>query len=220
DAVAFNQALRRHNVVLATQQRKTAPENTDRRKALISQLEDEGWRLTPTRAHLEMAGPEPTFMDFMMSLIGFDVRGVQEGDHNRQRNIFICVPSNSPSGTELLRGNTDLARALANYICPPDTREPNVVTLQDSVRVAFKKLPIDWTDNRIRVLQRAAPLPGELLVIKSADGVTIGHDNVQRTKLKIEVEKVRVKAPKIPQRAPLPIPQRVKVKQPVPRSRW
>src|SRR5262249_53201575 len=79
DGADITQARRGHRAVQDTQHPGPDPETPDRRKALISQLEDEGWRLTPTRAHLEMAGPEPTFMDFMMSLIGFDVRGVQEG---------------------------------------------------------------------------------------------------------------------------------------------
>jgi hypothetical protein len=130
-------------------------------------------------------------------LITFEVRGLQTGDHNRQENTFIYAISSSPTGTELLSNNSELARALADYIRPPYDGEPSVLALQERFTRVLKSLPVDWRDGRDRDLTFYPPDVGDLLRIERADGVTIGIDNQQESSETVDIPKVAMDIHKV-----------------------
>jgi hypothetical protein len=130
-------------------------------------------------------------------LITFEVRELQTGDHNRQENTFIYAISSSPTGTELLSNNSELARALADYICPPHDGEPSVLALQERFTRVLNSLPVDWRDERDRDLTFYPPDVGEVLRIERADGVTIGIGNQQDSSTAVDIPQVAMDIHKV-----------------------
>jgi hypothetical protein len=135
-------------------------------------------------------------------LLLFDVRGLQVGDHNTQRNTFVCAITDTLKGAELLRGRPDLARALTDYVCPRDVGASNLAMLQRGFRAEIERLPLNWTDDRDRGVQLSPPGGLEGLRISRTDALTVGYGNIMRVEEGVEIDSVHIAAPSAPTRVP------------------
>ena len=189
--VNFDDVLQRDSVVTALERLQRDPDSAGLRQSLVAAMAAEGWWLMARPTRIE-AREGSGFAEFLRGLVMFDVRGLQSGDHNRQDNTFVYAISSSPTGFELLRGNTRLARALADHICPASDAEPNVAILHHRLGETMRALPVEWRDGRVHGLQANPPGEAEALRLRRIDGVTIGADNRQLTSEAVDIRVVAI----------------------------
>jgi hypothetical protein len=97
---------------------------------------------------------------------------VQIGDYGKQENTFFYT-LRSPDAADLLHQDQNLARAVADYLCPQGHAQGNFTVLRGALEESLTKLPVEW--DRLRLLQFPPPEPGETLRISRADAVTVGR---------------------------------------------
>jgi hypothetical protein len=195
----LNAVLRRSDVQGAMRALQADPTNASLRQEVVDRLASTGLSFESRPARLT-AGEvrRGWFADFLRRLLLFDVRGLQVGDHNTQRNTFVCAISDTVKGAELLRGRPDLARALTDYVCPRDTGGSNLAMLQRSFRAEIESLPLDWTDDRDRGVRLAPPGALDVLRVNRTDALTVGRDNIMRVEELVEIEVVHIAATPAP----------------------
>ncbi len=142
-----------------------------------------------------------------------DTRGVQIGDHNTQRNTFRYTVTDSPRVSALLRQDLDLARDLADYLCPAAGDVGDLTTLRSQVDRSLSGLGIKLDRNADQQLR--APLPGNKPRIFRTDGLTVGDHNVQSStrEVRLTVRRLRLPDPTELSRAS-PATERPEVHQP------
>jgi hypothetical protein len=195
--LTFDEVLDRGAVVDAIARLQRRPDDRAARTALVDALSDHGWSLRARSLRLDVpAKPRTGFAELLRDSLFVQVRGAQIGDHNRQVNdIAYAVPS-VPTGADLLREDRELARTLADCICPRSTGERDVAHLQGRLRDTVAALPVAWHDGRIRGLHAYPPGEGEVLRIQHADGVVIGRDVKQVTTTRTDAVAVRARPPR------------------------
>ncbi len=198
----FMAVLQRADVRRAVAELQNEPTNEALRQRLVDTLAGAGWAVESRPVHLAAGGVHrPGFLDLLGRLllfdVGSDVRGLQIGDHNVQRNTFVYGVT-SPGGAELLHARPDLARALVDYLCPSELAAPTLATLQRTFLKEIAALPVEWTDGRHRAVQLGPPGPLDVLTVNRTDGLTVGHGNRMRSTQHVEVGRARIAAPRPP----------------------
>jgi hypothetical protein len=175
--VSFDEVLGRPDVLAALRDLQQTPDNSAARQRLISALSG-SLLLTPEPAQLVITGADSGGAEgFLDNLLAFRVKGLQVGDHNTQINEITYVVPTTPDATHLLHTNHDLARALADVLCPHTGDAPNVAELDARYRHVLTKLDIAYRDGRERAVQHNMPAPDSILRLTNIDGVTVGEQN-------------------------------------------
>jgi hypothetical protein len=196
--VDFDSVLRRDSVVCAAQRLQQNPADPALRASLVSAIADRDWLCWARPVRIDVRAPQRSgFMQLLRGLLVLDVRGLQVGDHTRQVNEFVYVPS-LPAGCDLLREHPQLARALADQICPRSPAVRDAAQLQGQLRETLAALPVAWRDGRIHNLHAYPPGEFEALQIRRADGVAIGHHIRQETSTTIELDAVTTAEHRLP----------------------
>jgi hypothetical protein len=190
----FAEVLRRPDVVRAMRELQEHPGDTARRVALVEALSaDTGWSIWSRPVTLDVGAPQRNgFGELLRGLLAFDVRGLQVGDHTRQTNRFVYTVPSLPTATDLLRDNSRLAVALADYLCPPSGVTPDVAQLQQRLAGTVTELPIAWHDGRLRNLHVYPPGDCDAVKIRHTDGVVVGNHVRQEVTEVVELRRVTV----------------------------
>jgi len=198
----FDQVIGRERVTRAIRDLQDEPGNTDLRRALVAALQDNGWDLFETPRCMTVGRQHKGLLDFLESLLGFEVKGLQTGNANLQRNSFVYQVTRTPDAAALLGRNRSLATALADVLCPQAGSGRNMDALRDNLAQQLNGMPIKWADGITRGVSYKL---GTISLLRDHDGVSIGNSivvNQERT----DVHKpgIRVEAP-----APSPRPDRL-----------
>ncbi|MEU8236331.1 hypothetical protein AB0C12_42635 [Actinoplanes sp. NPDC048967] len=183
-AMNFDDVLRNTAVKSAMSALLADPGNSDRRQGLVGALQnvDQRWSVKAQPLTLSAQSRPPGILE---SLLSFNVQGVQVGDHNTQRNNFHYTVTDSPQVSALLRHDNDLARHLADYLCPATGDAGALATFRQHVGRSVNGLPIDLdrtVDQHLKF-----PAPGNVLDIFRTDGVTVGNHNIHRSTHEVEL---------------------------------
>lgn len=179
----FEAVLRTGYVKEAMSALMADPANESLRNNLINALRGPtAWQITPEPLVLSARAERPSFFE---GLLAFDVYGMQEGDGSTQRNTFVYKVVNSPNAADLLRNDHDLARSLADYLCPPDRGADSPDALSRLINEKLKSLPPEVDRNQGNMLE--PPKPGGELRVFRTDGATIGKHNKIRSVQEVNV---------------------------------
>ncbi|WP_250037114.1 hypothetical protein [Paractinoplanes maris] len=158
------------------------PDDVGRRDALIAALSDPGWSVSWHPARLTVTDPgAPEAPGFLGSLLGFSF-GVMVGDGGHQRNHFTYVTSSLPGVQDLLRGNQELARAVAGLVCP-EGAATDTTSLLATVNSVVQDLPVDFRNNRV---QGISLTPYAEMSLMHVDGAMVGEGNRQLNTVGVE----------------------------------
>jgi hypothetical protein len=181
-AIDFGDVLDREDVQHAIRRLSEQPGDRGLREDLVRALRGAtGGRVDSRPLVLTARVHEQGFWERL--LLVDDVRGVQVGDHGRQRNTFRYTVMDEPRAAALLRENPDLARALADCLCPRDSRG-DVNAVARELDTHLRSLPVEV--DRDRGVAIGTPGRGEHLRVVRSDGVTVGFGNTMRNHERFE----------------------------------
>lgn len=171
----FDDVIRQASVIRAVRQLQDEPGNGDLRRELIATLRSTGWHVFEAPQCMTVGRQHRGLIDVLEGLLGFDVRGLQTGSGNRQRNTFVYEITRTPAAADLLGCDRALATALADVLCPPPDSGRDLRTLRDTLGRHLEALPIEWADG---VTRGASYALGTVSLLRDHDGVSVGSSTV------------------------------------------
>ncbi|MEU7841721.1 hypothetical protein AB0B39_12280 [Micromonospora sp. NPDC049114] len=144
------------------------PTNAARRTDFVESLQRiSGWAVKAKPLVLSATSRPPSFLERV-----FSVEGLQVGNGNTQRNTFKCCVTDVPAAQNLLNNDRALARSLADYLCPRSGTVGDFSTFREDLQRTMRNLPITLTNpHSVRL---PIPEPGQTLIVRDIDGVSIG----------------------------------------------
>jgi tetratricopeptide (TPR) repeat protein len=192
----FEKALQPSGVADALSKLQENPHDERLRDIFVSRL---GARVSWSPRQVTVPRDKPKLTDFLSRLISFDVKGVQIGDNNRQRNVLTYAGSPRSSDASLLLNDKAMARDYADYVCPRPGSGRSAAKLMRTMEKAIETWDVIWADGRRHGI-KVAPEPGSMVCIERVDGGIIGKGSRQLNE--VRVRPVHLQPPPIPKIEP------------------
>jgi len=173
DKVLLDEDVRRAAAALMA-----APEDEERRLAVIAEAGRHGWTLTAEP--LRIAGPEPK-PGFLARLVYFC-----HEDSTVHRLVTM------PACERALRDHEGLGRALAAYLCPLDPAARDAGPGREAFHAALNGLPAEWDTPGRPGAGLAPPAWDEIVPLTRDDGVRAGTATVPGPRRPVEISHVEL----------------------------
>ncbi|MEU7761640.1 hypothetical protein [Micromonospora aurantiaca (nom. illeg.)] len=167
-SVGLERVLSRLEVKAAWTALLADPTNAALRTEFVESLQRiSGWAVEAKPLVLSATSRPPSFLERI-----FSVEGLQVGNGNTQRNSFRCCVIDVPEAHLLLKRDRALATSLVDYLCPRSGIVGDFSTFRENLQRTMRHLPITLTNpHSVRL---PIPEPGQTLIVRDIDGVSIG----------------------------------------------